>query len=201
MNVSAVARRHDGGAAALSSGAVVVPPGGARWGAGGGGNLAPRDGVAAAGVDAFTGVVRARNVRRHRRLDAAPRPPPASSTDHCALLPPVLHRCSTSACCPRNSVLYTLYHVVYVPLASATTTRQQIRFRFVDLTAYRTGAQSDASRDRGGRQVATSVGTTVAKRPRGTIRSHAWDHLGPRGPEVGPHIEVIRNRYLSVMLG
>ena len=94
MNVSAVARRPVGGAAALSGGAVVVPPGGARWGAGGGGNLAPREasrGVVAAGVDAFTGVVRARNVRRRRRLDAAPHPPPASSTDHCALLPPVLH--------------------------------------------------------------------------------------------------------------
>ena len=46
----------------------------AQAGAGGGGDLAPREasrGVATAGVDAFTGVVRACNVRRRRLLDVA----------------------------------------------------------------------------------------------------------------------------------
>ena len=88
VKISAVTRRPVGKATALSGGAVVVPPGGVRWGAGGGGNLEPssppgkRPGgsprLAWTPSPAWFVLTTSGGARQRHRLDAAPRPPPAS---------------------------------------------------------------------------------------------------------------------------
>ena len=182
VNISAVTRRPVGGATALSGNTVVVTPGGARWSAGGGGK-----GVAAAGVDAFTGVVRARNrnVRRRRRLDAAPRrllrPPTLTPARFCPLCAP--WPWSLPAPAPVDFVIANRPVTADDRRRPTPATRwpvgSKIRFRFRRF-------ERVVARVRMRAQVTASVGVLYEANPWDRFGSHAWDPWDRGDPKWDP---------------